>query len=150
MFPLYCHICVLLLLYMCPHTTMCAVFLAYCCIGVCTYCYVCVLILVPATSWGVYRHSLHLCPHTASTAAYLASAYVYYCYISSASAYCCCRICSTCILALTRWGVSSALGFAGGTKKPAVEKVLRIAISAYISAYFYALGSSGGHREVGR
>ncbi len=65
----YCYICVLILLYMCPHTAMCVLILLYVssyCYIVSSYYYVCVLILLyicPHTA--IYVSSLlHMCPHT--------------------------------------------------------------------------------------
>ena len=56
----YCCICVLMLLYMCPHTAMYLVSSYYCMCphttaSVSSYCYICVLML------------LYLCPHTAAS-----------------------------------------------------------------------------------
>ncbi len=62
----YCYICVLILLYMCPHTA----------IYVSSYCYICVLIL------------LYMCPHTAI---YVSS----YCYICVLVPGFCTRYCET-------------------------------------------------------
>jgi hypothetical protein len=76
----YCYMCVLIL-HMCPHPTICVLILLYRCphttIHVSSYCYVCVRILLymcPHTAMCV-RILLYMCPHTAICV----SAYYYTC-----------------------------------------------------------------------
>jgi hypothetical protein len=87
------YICILILLYMCPHTPICVlipycftcVFILYICVlillyvssycyicvliflYVCSYCYICVLILLYVSSYCYIcaRILLYMCPHTA-------------------------------------------------------------------------------------